>query len=63
MDLKLREMEEEKKEDERYFRDMSFVKKAMIWLKDQGDDGDKMEKEVLERRMTIICEALSLELD
>ena len=30
VDLKLREMEEEKKEDERYLLDMSFVKKAMI---------------------------------
>ena len=42
---------------------MSYVKKAMIWLKDQGDDGDEMEKEVLERRITMICEALSLELE
>ena len=63
VDLKLREMEEEKKEDDQYVRDMSFVKKAMSWLKEQGDDGDEMEKEVLERRMTIICEALSLELE
>ena len=65
VDEKLQEMQEnaEKEKDEQYLRDMHFVKKAMSWLKDQGDNGDEMEKEVLERRMTMICEALSLELE
>ena len=61
---KLREMKEtaEKDNDEQKLKDMPFVRKALIELREPYRD-KIISKEVWERRAVIICEALSLEIE
>ena len=58
---KLKEMEEEaeKEGDDQKLREITCVKKGLMWIGDA--DGEENSIELWERRMTLVHEALSLE--
>ena len=58
---KLKEIEEEaeKEGDDQKLRDITCVKKGLMWIGEV--DGEENRIELWERRMTLVHEALSLE--
>ena len=57
--LKEMEREEEKEADDQKLRDISCVKKGLVWIGEA--DGKEKRIELWERRMNLVHEALSLE--
>ena len=57
---KLKEMEEkaEKEGDDQKLRDITYVKKGLMWIEEV--DGEENRIELWERRMTLVHDALSL---
>ena len=58
---KLKEMEEkaEKEGDDQKLRDITYVKKGLMWIEEV--DGEENRIELWERRMTLVHDSLSLE--